>query len=220
MGRLVAPVVATGAMTAAPQPVLAGDGVTLRPWTPDDVPALVAAYADDAIRRWHVQTLDTGEALAWVRGRHEGWAAETKADWAVTLDGALAGRAGFRGVDLAEGYAEVAYWVLPAARGRGIVPGRRALRLPAGGHAALQCAAPGRLARHARPHQARGVLRHQVRRHERRVPPARRTGLGRVSPSAATRSLPASRTPFGSNTCVSLASSSHAVRSLPTPWWW
>jgi RimJ/RimL family protein N-acetyltransferase len=39
----------------------------------------------------------------------------------VTLDdGALAGRVGFRVVDLAEGYAEVAHWVLPAARGRGV----------------------------------------------------------------------------------------------------
>ena len=54
--------------------------------------------------------------------RAAGWAVETRADWAVTSDGAVAGRAGFRVVDLAEGWAEVAYWVLPAARGRGVAP--------------------------------------------------------------------------------------------------
>ena len=122
VGRVVGPVVAAGAMSGTAQPVLRWDGGTLRPWTADDVPVLVEAYADAAIRRWHAQTLDAAEALDWVAARAAGWAAETRADWAVVLDGAVAGRAGLRVVDLAEGSAEVAYWVLPSARGRGVAP--------------------------------------------------------------------------------------------------
>jgi hypothetical protein len=70
MGRLVGPVVAAGAMVGTAQPVLAGDGVVLRPWTTDDAAALVAAYADPDIRRWHAQALTTAEALGWVEARH------------------------------------------------------------------------------------------------------------------------------------------------------
>lgn len=65
------------------------------------------------------------EALAWVRSWPRRWAAETGAGWAVDDHGVLLGRVGFR-VDLAEGSAEAGYWVVPAARGRGVAP--RALR--------------------------------------------------------------------------------------------
>jgi RimJ/RimL family protein N-acetyltransferase len=60
------------------------------------------------------------EALAWVLSRSERWQDETGADWAITCEHALLGRVGLRSLDLAEGFGEGGYWVVPAARGRGI----------------------------------------------------------------------------------------------------
>ena len=48
----------------------------------------------------------------------------------MTADGRLAGRVAFKQVDLEDGLAKVAYWVVPEARGRGVAP--RALRTAAG----------------------------------------------------------------------------------------
>lgn len=123
MPRLVPHVVPAGRMAGTTQPDLAGEGVALRPWTLDDVPALRAAYADPAIQRWHARTLaDDAEAAHLVRRWAAEWLAETDAAWAVTHadSGAVLGRASLRHIELGEGVAEVAYWVLPAARGRGV----------------------------------------------------------------------------------------------------
>jgi ribosomal-protein-alanine N-acetyltransferase len=67
-----------------------------------------------------VRSMTDAEALEWVRTWAAGWAAETSAGWAVTSGGVLVGRVGFRVVDLVDGSAEAAYWVVPAARGRGV----------------------------------------------------------------------------------------------------
>ncbi|MHA3703001.1 GNAT family N-acetyltransferase [Jatrophihabitans sp. YIM 134969] len=105
------------------QPSLTADGLTLRPWTPADVDTLVAAYADPGIQRWHVQDMTAEEAAAWVLTRAERWDTGTGADWAVTsVSGENLGRIAFNRVDLWEGASEIAYWVLPAARGRRIAP--------------------------------------------------------------------------------------------------
>lgn len=112
-----------GTLSSQPQPrVPAGDGLTLRPFREEDVDALVQAYADPAIQRWHRRSLDRGEALEWVRGRAwKRWADETGAEWAVVDEAdALVGRVGLPALHLSDGVAEVGYWVLPAARGRGI----------------------------------------------------------------------------------------------------
>jgi ribosomal-protein-alanine N-acetyltransferase len=43
--------------------------VLLRPWNPGDAPAVMAAYADAAIQRWHVQRADSlAEAGEWIAG--------------------------------------------------------------------------------------------------------------------------------------------------------
>ena len=122
MPSLVEPVLPAGSLNRAPQPTLAGDGVVLRPFADGDAPALVDAYDDPAIRQWHCRTVDAREAVDLVQRWRSTWAAESAASWAVVApdDGVLLGRAGFRGVDLDEGRAEVAYWVLPAARRRGM----------------------------------------------------------------------------------------------------
>jgi RimJ/RimL family protein N-acetyltransferase len=116
---LTGPVLPAGSMAARSQPGIAGDGVRLRPWLPDDLAAVLAGYADPDIRRWHCRSMDADEARDWIAGWAGRWRAETGAGWAVTEDGAVTGQISLRRVHLADGLAEVSYWVLPAGRGRG-----------------------------------------------------------------------------------------------------
>jgi [ribosomal protein S5]-alanine N-acetyltransferase len=116
----VAPVVVPGSMGGRAQPVLYVDELTLRPWTVGDVPSLVAAYADPAIRRWHARSMTLTEADEWVSAVNGSWTRETGANWAVTESGGLVGRMSLRRLDLENGLAGIGYWVVPAARGRGI----------------------------------------------------------------------------------------------------
>jgi RimJ/RimL family protein N-acetyltransferase len=109
-------------MARQTQPVLYVDELTLRPWTAIDVPALTAAYADPDIRYWHARSLTRSEANQWVSAANRGWASESSANWAVIARDGLVGRMSLRTVDLEDGLAEVGYWVVPAARGRGIAP--------------------------------------------------------------------------------------------------
>jgi RimJ/RimL family protein N-acetyltransferase len=114
-------------LAALAQPSIAGDGVLLRPWQAADRAAVVAAYADPAIRRWHARSMDDDEARAWIADWPRRWAAETDAGWAVLESDAVAGptvagQISLRHLDLQEGLAGVSYWVLPAARGRRVAP--------------------------------------------------------------------------------------------------
>jgi RimJ/RimL family protein N-acetyltransferase len=92
----------------------------MRPWRLSDVDAVVAAYRDPAIQRWHVRTMTESQALDWIRSWSDHWAASSGADWVVTDSDEVVGRVGFRSVDLAGGRAGISYWTVPAARGRGI----------------------------------------------------------------------------------------------------
>ena len=100
------------------QPELFVDELTLRPWQPSDAPAVVRAYQDAAIQRWHVRTMTDDEAAEWVASWSRQWTAETGAGWAVCDDDGLLARMSLRALDLAEGLGKVGYWVLPEARGR------------------------------------------------------------------------------------------------------
>jgi ribosomal-protein-alanine N-acetyltransferase len=102
------------------QPTIDAAGLVLRPLAPGDVEAVVAAYSDPDIQRWHVQTMTPDEAAAWIDQWRVRWARGTGASWAVTEAGAMVGRIGLRTLNLVAGDAEVAYWVLPEGRGRGI----------------------------------------------------------------------------------------------------
>jgi [ribosomal protein S5]-alanine N-acetyltransferase len=65
--RLIPPVLPSGTLRDDVQPRLTTEqGLLLRPWAAQDVPALVAAYDDAAIRYWHHRTMTAGEAGAWI----------------------------------------------------------------------------------------------------------------------------------------------------------
>jgi [ribosomal protein S5]-alanine N-acetyltransferase len=123
MANLLPDVVPRGTMAARPQPVLeAGASLRLRPWAASDVPAVVAAYADPDIQRWHLESMDETEAAHWITRWTARWQNETDAGWAITdaARGTVLGRIGLRRIHLDEGRAEVAYWVLAPARGRAV----------------------------------------------------------------------------------------------------
>ena len=126
MRVLVTPTVPVGSLAARPQPTLTADGgVLLRPWSPDDAQGVMDAYQDKAIQLWHVQRADSlDEAREWIAGWQGAWAAETGAHWAVTdaASGTLLGRVGLKTLDFWDGAANVAYWTVPAARGKGVAP--------------------------------------------------------------------------------------------------
>lgn len=126
MPVLVTSTVPAGSLAALSQPTLpAGNGVLLRPWSVDDAQAVMDAYQDDEIQRWHVMRADSlAETREWIAGWQRGWAAETDAIWAVVEaeSGTLLGRAGLKHLKFSDGSADVAYWVVPAARGKGVCP--------------------------------------------------------------------------------------------------
>lgn len=122
--RLIPPAMASGLFSGSDQPEIAvGAGVVLRPWRLDDAGAVMEAFADPDIQRWHVRRVDSvGEAAEWISVRQRGWAAETELSWAVAdkRTGALLGRMTLGGVKLDDGSAGLAYWMVPASRGRGL----------------------------------------------------------------------------------------------------
>ena len=126
MPSLVTSTVPAGSLAARPQPALtAGSGVLLRPWSLGDAQAVMDAYQDEAIQRWHVQRADSlAETREWIAGWQGGWAAETGAHWAVVEAGSgiLLGRAALKHLKFSDGTADVAYWTVPAARGKGVCP--------------------------------------------------------------------------------------------------
>jgi RimJ/RimL family protein N-acetyltransferase len=108
------------------QPEVHGEGLVLRPWRSEDHAAVLAAYEDPAIRRWHARTMTPDEAHEYIARWATRWRTETGAGWAIEDGDKVAGQVSLRTIDLHEGLAEVSYWLLPAARGRGTAS--RALR--------------------------------------------------------------------------------------------
>jgi len=97
----------------------------LRPWRLADAEDVRAAFQDPAIQRWHVRRADSvAEARTWIEGWQSGWRNETSGHWAVVDAEAdtLLGRISLKAFDLADGKAELAYWMAPSARGRGVCP--------------------------------------------------------------------------------------------------
>ncbi|GAA3882621.1 hypothetical protein GCM10022243_54060 [Saccharothrix violaceirubra] len=102
----------------------AGSSVVLRlrPWRSDDLPALVAAHRDPQLRRWLANSLaDEAEARRWLDAQAGGWDSATRFSFAVVADendqapvGHVVVKVGTAGV------AEVGYWTVARARGRGI----------------------------------------------------------------------------------------------------
>jgi ribosomal-protein-alanine N-acetyltransferase len=125
-GLVPTPTVPVGSLVARPQPSFTvGGGVLLRPWSLGDAPAVMDAYQDEAIQRWHVRRADSlTETREWIAGWRDDWVAETGAHWAVAEaeTGILLGRAALKHLKFADGTADVAYWTVAAARGKGVCP--------------------------------------------------------------------------------------------------
>jgi RimJ/RimL family protein N-acetyltransferase len=119
-------VVAAGTLAGSAQPTIpAAGGLTLRPWADGDAPAVLHAFQDPAVQRWHCRRAGSlREALDWIGEWRDAWSAERTASWAVTDTdtGEVLGRVALREIVLADGKAELGYWMLPEARGRGIAP--------------------------------------------------------------------------------------------------
>jgi RimJ/RimL family protein N-acetyltransferase len=114
------PAIPAGALAADPQPHLpTPDGLLLRPWEDSDAPVFLSAYRDPAIRHWHTrQPASEDQVREWFDSYRRAWVQETGASWAVTRDGVeVIGRIALGGLNLDDGVAGCAYWVLPAARG-------------------------------------------------------------------------------------------------------
>ncbi|MEV8211127.1 GNAT family N-acetyltransferase [Streptomyces sp. NPDC079189] len=117
------PAVSFGLLSGSLQPVLpAAQGLLLRPWEPADGPVFLSAYQDDEICRWHTRRPQTEtRVLEWFDAYHQDWGSEKGGHWAVARkDGEVLGRIALRGFDFNDGVADVSYWVLPTARGRGV----------------------------------------------------------------------------------------------------
>jgi RimJ/RimL family protein N-acetyltransferase len=119
------PVLPAGSLSLRHQPVLTVGELTLRPWAADDVAAMFEAYSDPLIQQWNGMRVATlADAAGIIADWSGAWAKEIGANWAITGPEVM-GRMSLRLIDLDEGTGEVAYWAMPAARGRGVV--RRAL---------------------------------------------------------------------------------------------
>lgn len=131
MPYLVPPHIPPGRLADSAQPALSvADDLLLRPWRQQDAPTVVAAFSDPAIQHWHLRRADDeDEARDWIGQWQDAWYAETGAHWAVVRPGSaddrtgeVLGRVSLRTLIPEIGQAECSYWVLPAARGRGVAP--------------------------------------------------------------------------------------------------
>ncbi|MFH9063810.1 GNAT family N-acetyltransferase [Streptomyces coeruleorubidus] len=124
MPFLIGPVLTPKALTGHPQPTLAtDDGLLLRPWRSEDAPAVYEVFQDPVMHQWHARTADSEQEVAgWIRDWHQAWEEGREVQWAVVDADSdrLLGRVALREIRLDDGVAEVAYWTVPAARGRGV----------------------------------------------------------------------------------------------------
>lgn len=124
--KLTTPAIAAGYLRGMDQPSIhVGTFAILRHWTRDDAPAVMEAFRDPSIQRWHIRRADSiDEARGWLTQWRDGWASESECHWAIAAPetNELLGRIAAKGVNLWDGTAELAYWVTPAARPRTVHP--------------------------------------------------------------------------------------------------
>jgi RimJ/RimL family protein N-acetyltransferase len=104
---------------------LQGEGIVLRPWREEDVPALHAACQDRDILHW-LPVIPRPYTLEDARAFVADEVGLGPYQYAIVEDGTLVGSIGMR-VDEHGARGHIGYWCAREARGRGIVP--RALRL-------------------------------------------------------------------------------------------
>ena len=119
--RPVESVVPAGMVLGVPR--LAGPKTRLRPWHPEDAPALAAAWSDAEIRsRLTVpERADEAVALRWIEQRARVWSAGRSVDLAVTdpSSGAVIGEVGLSSFDAAHRAALIGWWIGRGWRGEG-----------------------------------------------------------------------------------------------------
>jgi RimJ/RimL family protein N-acetyltransferase len=109
-------------------PTATAPALLLRPWTEEDIPAIVAAHRDQVIRRWLRHPISTrADAARMIRARRADAETGTGYSFAVLqvdpgLPEQLVGSVSLRGLTPVAVAAEVGYWVAAAARGRGVAP--------------------------------------------------------------------------------------------------
>ncbi|MFJ9179659.1 GNAT family N-acetyltransferase [Streptomyces sp. NPDC102360] len=121
------PVIEPGSLSSTPQPTLHSSDAELVLRTPAfaDAPAVHNAFQDPTLRHWHIRSMDSlEEARDWVAETHTGWREEKTAQWIVAraADDTPLGRMALRELNFLDGVAEVAYWVMPEARGASVAP--------------------------------------------------------------------------------------------------
>ncbi|MEU4078168.1 GNAT family N-acetyltransferase [Streptomyces venezuelae] len=109
--------------------VPSASALVLRPWRMQDVPALVEAYRDPALRHWTSSSVENdADAVRWVRAQQRGWAVGDRFGFAVlaarpdSTHGQLVGNVVLKEVASGKPSAGVGYWTAGHARGRGVAP--------------------------------------------------------------------------------------------------
>jgi ribosomal-protein-alanine N-acetyltransferase len=124
MPALVRPAIVSGSLSQSVQPSIpAGRAAVLRPWSAGDAADVVEAFHDPAIQRWHVRRADSiSEAAEWIDRWRSAWVTESECHWAVAdaHTDKLLGRISLKGLDLQDGTAGIAYWIIGNERGRGV----------------------------------------------------------------------------------------------------
>lgn len=101
---------------------LEGDGLRLRRWRDDDLAAVVAGLSDPEAARWLDVPVPYTEqdGRRFLEGTRARWADGVAAPLAVEVDGSVAGLVVLAPSPRDPGVAEVGWWTVPAARGRGV----------------------------------------------------------------------------------------------------
>ena len=106
-----------------PEETLTDGVVSLRPWEPADVPALVAAIDGDpeisAFLELIPQPYGEAEAQVWIDASNAMWRDQTASPFAVVVGGDVTGGAGINWIDRDHGVGDVGYWLRRDVRGRG-----------------------------------------------------------------------------------------------------
>jgi RimJ/RimL family protein N-acetyltransferase len=111
----------TSPVTLAVEPTATAPALTFRPWQVSDIPAIVAAFRDEAMRRWVSCVNDEDEARAWLARQEAGWAHGSRLSWAVDQKGTVVGYFAIKAASPPETLATgVGYWTVAEARGQGI----------------------------------------------------------------------------------------------------
>lgn len=117
----VPPVVDEAAFAGRDQPTITVDGeFTLRPFDSADTAVVLEAFATPDIQLWHGFRIDDlDQAQDWISRTHSLWNEAQSAVWAIVNSTGVLGRCALH-IDCRRGTAEIAYWLLPEARGKGV----------------------------------------------------------------------------------------------------